>query len=923
MTPDANQSKKKFIAPLVIWGAIFIAALYFAPKLNEELKAGNMLAPGTESDEVRLLVGKELDGSSDQSLIVVLSAKHLLVENSDKTEDSDYKKALEPLLQQIHHVKGVDGVTTYWDTHDKRFIGKDGKTTFLLLSTKEPANEIQAQLIPDLKVVLARGVQDFTIHLTGEQAIGHDLYYESIEAVSSSDLVAIPIILLVLLIIFRSVIASLVPLGLGMISILVTLAVYYFYAKFFHGDTMAPAVISMLGLGIGIDYSLFIVTRFREELALGLNGQQAAARTSATAGKAVFFSGITVMVSVASLLIVDNPMFRSLAASMIFVVLVSLLVATTLLPTVLGLLGTKVNSWRLPWLGRASTKEKGTFWHRWALAVMRKPILFSLLSLIPLLCFAYPVKYLKTGWPNVNLLSPGSDARQGYELMAKQFGEGELQSIDVIIQVTHGAVAGEQNLDRIHAISAQIRKDPSVSSLLSFVDLKDDLDLPAYKKMYLEDPVQLVNMPAQLGKVGAGLNESVAGLQKIRAGLQEMQDKIKKKNAQTPKNLAAIAKQFKHSSEELASVAALLKKSNFEQADSAAKKTAEGSRLLDAAAQGMQKISDQNLGKDIGALLNGLKEMAAGLDQIIPGLQTLASRLSEVGDKSGHVDLSTIVQRGDFGLRAVAAGGGKQVEHLLRMLVNINGAADIARIRVVPKQGADTEDTKALIQRLRAMGHHVNSDFATIKVGGLAAAMLDYDAQIRWALPRVIGLVMVITFFVMLLLLKSIILPIKAIIMNSLSVLSAYGVMVLVFQDGYLSDFLGFVALGYVGSPTIVMLFAILFGLSMDYEVFLLSRIKEAHDRSGRNEEAVALGLEQTAGIITGAASIMLVVFGTFLVNGIITVKEFGIGLFTAVLLDATLIRIILVPAFMRLFGEWNWWAPKWLMKFLNKIHVE
>lgn len=917
MTTNEKRPHKAIWIPLSIWAVIIGAALYFAPQLPSKLQAGNMLSPGTESDFVRKIVLNELDENSSSSLFLAIQAKDILV------TDSAYENALTHIKNLIMQINGVDDVTDYWTVKDKRFIGKDGKTTFLVIKTDATSTKIQEDIIPAIRKIKATLPSNFNAHLTGEYPIASDIYYESIQAVNSSDIIAIPIILLVLLIIFRSVVASLVPLGLGLISIVISLAAYYFYAHFFHGDTMAPAIISMLGLGVGIDYSLFIVTRFREELAAGLSQFAAARRTARTAGRAVLFSGITVLVSVASLLIVENPLFRSLAVSMMLVVLVSMLVATTLLPVVLALLGTKINSWPVPFFSQKKERPLGTFWHRWAIAVMKRPILFAILSLVPLLAFAYPVKNLTTGWPNVNLLSAEADSRLGYESMVAQFGEGELQSIDLIAQVNTGTVAGEQNLESLYNLGNEIKKDPSVISVLSFTSLREDLDLAAYKEMYIDAPVKLVTLPLHLGKVGKGLDEAVAGLEKIRAGLNEIITKISSKVGQSPQELAAVSKQFAQISTELTEVSQSLVRSDFASKNSAIKTTAEGARLLKFAADGIESMSDENQAKSIAELKTALQSMADALGQIIPGLSSVSARLNDISKKVAGANLNQAAERGDFGLRLVASSASKHEAQALKMLVNLNGAANIARFRIVPAQGADSEDTKALVHRLRNLNNEFTQTHGTIKVGGISAAMMDYNDQIRWALPRVIGLVMVITFFVMLILLKSILLPIKAIIMNSLSVLAAYGVMVLVFQEGFLSSFLGFTPLGYVGAPTILMLFAVLFGLSMDYEVFLLSRIKEAHDRDGNNSNAVALGLEQTAGIITGAALIMLVVFGTFLVNGIITIKEFGVGLFTAVLLDATLIRIILVPAFMRLFGSWNWWAPKWMLKILNKISVE
>lgn len=321
-------------------------------------------------------------------------------------------------------------------------------------------------------------------------------------------------------------------------------------------------------------------------------------------------------------------------------------------------------------------------------------------------------------------------------------------------------------------------------------------------------------------------------------------------------------------------------------------------------------------------LADDLKAATQGLQQISTEIDNAAQGLRTAGEQSSKIDLEAILDRGDMGLRLVAAGGGAQLERLMPSLVNLDRGATVAKMLVLPKQKSDSPETMALIRRLRTELPALAPELQPL-VGGGSAIMLDMNDQMTWSLPRVILLVLLVTFLILLVLLRSILLPLKAVLLNGLSVAAAYGTMVLVFQEGHLSDLLGFSPLGYLESPIVVILFAILFGLSMDYEVFLLSRVKEAHDASGNNEESVAVGLAKTAGIITGAATIMVLIFGVFASIGILTIKEMGFGLAVAVFLDASLIRMILAPALMRLAGDWNWWAPAWLLRILPKIDMQ
>ncbi|HEY3364272.1 MAG TPA: MMPL family transporter [Symbiobacteriaceae bacterium] len=974
---------------LVVWVVIIALSAFFAPKLGSVLQAGSSSTPGSESDRAGALMGEELYGADKtEDLLLVISAETVRV------ADPAFKHEADVLIAEAAKLHGVERISTWWDTGDTRLLGRDERSTFLVVSARVSGDEAEDVLVPALRELAAQAPPGFQVHVTGGAAIGADLVHEAMNAVSKSDLFVVPAVLVILALIFGSLVAGILPLGLGLVSVLVTMALFYFYARVSPTDNTTPAVVSMLGVGVGVDYSLFMVTRFREELAHGRDSWHAMKRTLSTAGKAVAFSGATVIVSVASLLIVNNPLFRSLAIAMMLVVLVAVLVAVTLLPTVLFLLGHRVNSLRIPLPHTKVAASGDGFWRRWAQAVMSRPWLFATVAVVPLLALAYPAAGLNTGWPNVSLLSAKSDARQGYEVLKQQFDEGTMQPISVLVQVKTGTVADAQNLPKIYALTREIKADPAVSGVVSYVSLKDGWDLANYQDLYIDHPAQLADLPGRLSESSSGMAQAVTSLKEIRTGLNTMATRVPDLAAglqsssggtgsiqagigQARAGLQQIAAQFSQGARDLEALAQALTQAESllaqatndldamqpqSKADpkypaiyqnvatargilaggqghpgtavavqttatslqTAGAALAQMAGQLSGAEDGLARISG-GLTVSSGAVTDtavSLTKVVDGLDRLIPGLNQAATGLQQAGQEAGQVDLRPVLTRGDFGLRLMMAGGGKAAQDAIPDLVNINRAANVARLMVIPKQGADAPETKALVHRLRTLAPRYTDGLGTILVGGSTAEQLDYNDQIKWALPRVIGLVLLITFVVLLVLLRSILLPLKAIIMNTLSVLAAYGALVLVFEDGFLSGPLGFKPLGYVGSPTIVLLFAVLFGLSMDYEVFLLSRIKEAYDRTGRNEEAVAIGLEQTAGIITGAATIMLVVFATFLVNGMITIKEFGVGLFVAVLLDATLIRIILVPAFMRLMGDWNWWAPAWLLKILPKLEA-
>jgi hypothetical protein len=371
---------------------------------------------------------------------------------------------------------------------------------------------------------------------------------------------------------------------------------------------------------------------------------------------------------------------------------------------------------------------------------------------------------------------------------------------------------------------------------------------------------------------------------------------------------------------------------------SLAQQTAQGAAGLEQLTAGLNQIIDQ-LGQAEAALATlasgsttsahaqrqiatSLAEAAAGLEQIRTGVAQASQEMKRAGAQAAGTDLTPVVARGDLGLRLVMSAGGKQLQDLLPTLVNLDKGANVARLLVIPKEKSDAPGTVELVRRLRESLPKQAPELKPL-VGGTTGILIDMSDQLDWALPRVIALVLVITFLVLLVLLRSLLLPLKAVLLNGLSVAAAYGTLVWVFQDGHFASLINLVPLGYLQSPIVVMLFAILFGLSMDYEVFLLSRVKEAYDETGHNEESVAIGLSKTAGIITGAATIMVLIFAVFSTIGMITIKEMGVGLAVAVFLDASLIRIVLAPAFMRLAGDWNWWAPQWVLRLLPKLDIE
>jgi RND superfamily putative drug exporter len=479
---------------------------------------------------------------------------------------------------------------------------------------------------------------------------------------------------------------------------------------------------SMIGIGVAVDYSLFILARYREERRDGRGCEEARAEALATSGLAVAFSGLAVIVSLAGLWMVDNQALRSMALGAMTVVAVSILTATTLLPALIAMLGDRVLpggvvARALGWLPRRERPAgRDAFWVRWSHRVMARPWLSAGAAAAILLTLAIPVLSLDTGTNAIEQFPKGSDVRIGNELVSKQLGGGA-------------------------------------------------------------DPVQIV-----AGFPGA-VDHAVVG----------------------------------------------------------------------------------DFARELGRQ-RGISSVAA----------------------------------------PVYAGRSALVE-------------------ATSTAPSDSEAASALISRLRDsfVPASTLASVATVDVGGEAARTDDARAQIYGSLWKIIGFVLALSFLVLMVMLRSLVLPLKAVLMNLLSIGAAFGVLVAIFQWGWLDRLLGFESLGALDTINVPLIFAIVFGLSMDYEVFLMSRIRERYLEHGDNERAVAEGLASSARTISSAALIMSCVFAVFVLTGVPSIKELGLGAAVAIALDATLVRLVLVPAAMKLMGDWNWWMPSWLDRLLPRLSFE
>ncbi|MCL1593608.1 MAG: MMPL family transporter [Actinomycetia bacterium] len=554
--------------------------------------------------------------------------------------------------------------------------------------------------------------------VAGPQTISNDVNRVAEEDLATGEMIGIAVALVVLVLVFGTVVSGVIPIVLGVVSIAVSMGLAALVGQVFELSFFVTNMITMIGLAVGIDYSLFIVSRYREERARGLDKIEAITRSGGTASRAVFFSGMTVVFALIGMLLLPNTIFRSLGTGAILVVLVAVAASMTLLPAVLSLMGDKINWLRVR---RGSLDSQSGFWDRVTKLVMGRPVVSLIASAGILLVFATSFLWIDTGFAGVSTLPDEIESKQAFEILEAEFSGGLASPIEIVVE-------------------------------------------------------------------GDGVDATIATLQ----------------------TSLALDGRFGPTTIDQASVANL-----------------------------------------------------AILSVVLPGDVNSVESLSAVGDL-----------RSDIVPDAVAAN-------------------------------------------------------TTVYVGGETAVTVDFLSQTDTYTPIVFAVVLGLSFVLLTVAFRSIVIPAKAIVMNLLSVGAAYGLVVAFFQAGVgpewvksIASSLGFSQVEVIEDWIPLFLFSVLFGLSMDYHVFLLSRIKERFDITKDNAESVAYGLRTTGALITGAAVIMVAVFAGFAAGRLPTFQQMGFGLAVAVLLDATIVRTILVPASMKLLGERNWYFPSWL-EWIPNVSIE
>ena len=664
--------------------------------------------PGADSQAAFDLLEEKFPQVAGETADIVFEAK-------GGVDDPEVRSAMGGLFAELSEVDRVIGIDSPYSEQGARQISPDGTIAFATIRFRAVEGEqVPIEIGTEVREIAQKVELD---GLTMEPG-GGVVQFSEFEEPGGAEMIGVLFAIVILIIAFGSVLAMGLPIGTALFGIGIGLSLVMLVANFVNVPDFTPQLASMIGIGVGIDYALFIVTRYRKHLHEGMDPEQATLRAIDTSGRAVLFAGTTVVISLLGILLMGFAFVEGLAIGGAATVGVTMIASITLLPALLGFTGKNVDRWRIKRLHSSSTNNEAQLAYRWSRMIQRRSWFAAIAGLVVLLLMSIPLFSIRLGFADASAGGTDRSSRRAYDLLSEGFGPG-----------FNGPLL-----------------------LATELGSPDDLSM--------------------LEKLGASLADE-------------------------------------------------------------------------------------------------------------PG---------------------------------VAAVSPPQP----------NEAGDAAVMTVFPTTSPQDEATTGLVKSIReelipqAAGDHA------IYVGGLTASVQDFAEANAERLPILIGVVILLSFLLLVTVFRSILVPVKAAVMNLLSISAAYGVIVAVFQWGWLKDLVGVETSGPIEAWVPMMLFTILFGLSMDYEIFLLSRIREEYVRTRNNYEAVANGLAATARVITAAAAIMVTLFLVFLFGfEERAIKLFALGLAVAIFVDATLVRMVLVPATMELLGEANWWMPKWLDRILPRLHVE
>lgn len=738
----------RFRWPVLAVSAVLLVASGVVASQGAKLSSGGFIETA-ESGRGSRLIERELPRASAASFTLIYSSPKLTA------TDPAFRTEVERSLRQLKADPRVATIQTPYDVPDPTsLLSRDGHAAAVNVAAKDELATAR-DYYKELRALVRSDALD--VQATGVLAITNGFNDVLQDDLHRAESIGLPFALIVLFLVFGTVVAGLVPLGVGVLAVLGGVAGMFLLARVQDVSIYAENVVTLIGLGVAIDYSLFITNRFREELHRSRTTEEAIARALATSGRAITFSGLTVAIGLSGMLFYEGTYLSSMGLAGSIVVASAVLYGLTFLPALLAVLGSKIDLVRIP-IFAPDPSGRG-LWHRLATAVMARPVTVLVPVVVLILAIGSPFLRIHLANGDVTMLPKHEESRAAYDRLAADFPGAGQTHIQVIVRYDGGSPLAAAHIAGLVDTQKRLEALPNVQRVQSAFALDPRLGAAEYTALYA--------LPAD----------------------------------RRPPQIQALVQ-------------------------------AVGQPKLDAAVR-----------------------------------QT-------VGD---HIVLYD----------------------------------------VVTGKAAYSDEAHDIVRQSRALPPPAGAEKL---VTGFSAIDLDTVAYIVERTPAAVGYVILATIVVLFLLLGSVVLPLKAVVMNLLSISASFGALVWVFQEGHLADTLGFTASGGIDPTLPVIMFTTIFGLSMDYEVLLLSRVQEEYARLGDNTAAVAEGLERSGRLITGAAAIMVGVFSAFGLAEILIIKAIGLGMALAVAIDATLVRALVVPATMRLLGRANWWAPAPLARLYRRL---
>ncbi|MBN9231595.1 MAG: hypothetical protein BGO90_09500 [Legionella sp. 40-6] len=720
---------------IIVWLLLIAACIPFLPKIMDPFKTTGFMDEHSESYKATQYLNQKF-GYDNNNQFVLLYHSEKLRANSDEFLNK-VKKSLADLKDfPIDHEILLP--------NKKQQISKDKHSAYAVVVVKTPKQLTDAQL--SLFKSLIKKPVDMTLKIGGEPLFVEQVTHQTQVDLYRADMIATPVALITLLFVFGSAVAAILPLVLGSGCALIILTTLYFIGHYYTLSVFTINIALLLGLCLCLDYSLFFINRFRDELLNGLKINEAIAVTQNSAGKAIFFSGLAVFISLSALFLFPINILFSVAVGGLAAVFYAVLFSTVLLPAILAVIKNKINRFTVHIIPKKA-RSNFSIWHWIAERVVHRPYTVFLTILCLLLVLGYPFLSAQFGISDYRIFPEKSPARSFYDKYAQAFDIEELTPIQLIIESPQTSILSKVNLNKIYDLVEKLEKNPRIKKVTGIVSSNSDLKKNQYYPLY--------------------------------------------HNKQSLKN-------------------------------------------------------------------TDIKQLLA---------------------------TSTLTH--------------------------------LTVLNIVSKYSLNSAETKKLIKELRQMKPPTGMNFY---LTGTAVSSVDVLATIYRVLPHAMIWIMVFSYLILLILLRSVFLPFKAILMNLLSLCASYGALVFVFQEGHFAQWLNFQPQEMLDISLLVIIFCALFGFSMDYEVFLLTRIREAYLLTRDNNKSIVFGIEKSSRIITSAALIVIVLCASFLVADVLMVKAFGLGIAVAIFMDAFLIRSFLVPATMALFKSWNWYLPRWLDRILPNL---